>query len=142
MRAGIRRSRKSLARVLADRGLTQVACVYCGQAPATTWDHLHPIAGDGLDVHCNRVPACHGCNTAKDAEDYWVYLSGHHDPAGVRTRIEDWFDPRREGFTVIVDGYRFPYVVVIKPRSRVLIWATGESLRVPVWRNVVIERRS
>jgi len=39
-------------------------CAYCG-APATTWDHIIPVAGGGRTEPNNIVPACMSCNSRK-----------------------------------------------------------------------------
>lgn len=42
-------------------------CVYCGQ-PATTVDHIRPLARGGHEVEYNLVPACARCNKSKNAK--------------------------------------------------------------------------
>lgn len=42
-------------------------CVYCG-APATTVDHVVPLARNGLETESNLVPACGSCNSSKGAK--------------------------------------------------------------------------
>lgn len=39
-------------------------CCYC-DSPATTLDHVTPIAKGGADAEWNLVPACHLCNSRK-----------------------------------------------------------------------------
>ena len=41
-------------------------CVYCGQ-PATTVDHVRPLARGGWEHEANLVPACGSCNYSKCA---------------------------------------------------------------------------
>ena len=42
-------------------------CVYCG-APATTVDHVTPLAKGGRHAVSNLVPACQPCNSSKAAK--------------------------------------------------------------------------
>jgi 5-methylcytosine-specific restriction endonuclease McrA len=53
------------------------SCAYC-PAPATTWDHVEPVARGGETIHGNVVPACVSCNSSKkDAEVItWVRRTG------------------------------------------------------------------
>ncbi len=48
------------------------ACAYCGD-PATSWDHVRPIAWGGEDEPHNMVPACWPCNKAKRAQPAEVF---------------------------------------------------------------------
>lgn len=41
-------------------------CVYCG-LPATTADHVRPLARGGHEAACNLVPACAFCNNSKNS---------------------------------------------------------------------------
>lgn len=43
-------------------------CVYCG-APATTVDHVIPVAKGGTSDPGNLVAACIACNASKQARD-------------------------------------------------------------------------
>lgn len=48
-------------------------CVYCG-APATGFDHLHPLARGGGHTIENQAPACIDCNRRKSNRPIWVML--------------------------------------------------------------------
>jgi len=64
-----RRSRKTpdvSGEALADI-LASGPCVYCG-APATTVDHVTPLAKGGRHAVSNLVPACQPCNSSKAAK--------------------------------------------------------------------------
>lgn len=52
-------SRKVYAAILAAG-----PCVYCG-TPATSVDHVRPLARGGLEIEANLVPACDRCNSGK-----------------------------------------------------------------------------
>lgn len=56
-------------------------CVYCG-APATTVDHVTPLARGGHEAEYNLVPACSQCNTSKGPK-----LLNEWDPARVTHAI-------------------------------------------------------
>lgn len=43
------------------------ACAYCGKAEQITLDHFIPISKGGTDSLWNIVPACHSCNSSKNA---------------------------------------------------------------------------
>lgn len=61
--AGNSRRRTALVRqVLAVKGRT---CHLCGQAGATTADHVIPWSHGGRNVMENLEPAHHGCNSAR-----------------------------------------------------------------------------
>jgi 5-methylcytosine-specific restriction endonuclease McrA len=49
-------------------------CAYCA-APATTWDHVVPVALGGDTLPGNVVPACVPCNSSKKASDVVKWLS-------------------------------------------------------------------
>ena len=52
-------------------------CAYCPR-PATTIDHIEPIARGGLDAPENVVPACRSCNSSKGAKPlliWWLHRS-------------------------------------------------------------------
>jgi 5-methylcytosine-specific restriction endonuclease McrA len=54
--------RRQRARILAENPV----CQYCG-GPATTVDHVIPLARGGTDDLANLVPACAVCNGRKGA---------------------------------------------------------------------------
>ncbi|MFC4128891.1 HNH endonuclease [Nocardia rhizosphaerae] len=58
-------------------------CAYC-PAPATTWDHIHPVSLGGDTVPGNLVPACSPCNSSKKSSNVldWCEKTGR-DPFGV-----------------------------------------------------------
>jgi hypothetical protein len=47
-----------------------VKCHYCGEAEATTDDHVIPIAMGGPSHRWNMAPACLACNQKKAAKSY------------------------------------------------------------------------
>lgn len=53
-------------------------CAYC-QAPATTWDHIVPVADGGRTQPGNILPACVSCNSRKGARDVYDFI----DSAGI-----------------------------------------------------------
>lgn len=58
-------------------------CAYC-ECAATSWDHLHPVAGGGKTEPGNIVPACASCNSSKKDRDVfdWMLVRGvRHKPA-------------------------------------------------------------
>lgn len=62
-------------------------CVYC-LAPATTVDHVVPLAFGGNSHPDNLVPACFGCNNRKGAMPLIIFLAHFKlDPTGY-ARIE------------------------------------------------------
>jgi 5-methylcytosine-specific restriction endonuclease McrA len=42
-------------------------CHWCGQ-PATTADHVHPLAYGGTHDQANLVPSCVSCNASRGTE--------------------------------------------------------------------------
>jgi hypothetical protein len=58
---------RNRARLLADRP----PCHWCG-APATTADHLVPVARGGTHDPANLVPACKPCNSSRRADPRWT----------------------------------------------------------------------
>jgi 5-methylcytosine-specific restriction endonuclease McrA len=48
-------------------------CAYCGE-PATTWDHVHPVAEGGDTTPDNILPACAPCNSSKGTRDVYEWL--------------------------------------------------------------------
>ena len=48
-------------------------CAYC-QSKATTWDHVYPIAINGITTPSNIVPACASCNSSKQDKDVIEWL--------------------------------------------------------------------
>lgn len=84
--AGARYARDRKIRKLTDLGahtpgefLTVLAecggaCVYCG-APATTRDHVVPVAVGGSDSVLNIVPSCKPCNSSKGDMPLIVWLA-------------------------------------------------------------------
>jgi hypothetical protein len=58
-------------------------CIYCRQADATRWDHLHPVSRGGDTVPGNLVPACGSCDDSKqDREvDEWIQGGSAKRPA-------------------------------------------------------------
>jgi 5-methylcytosine-specific restriction endonuclease McrA len=78
--AGNARRRLALVRlVLAVKGRT---CHLCGQAGATTADHLIPRSHGGRNVLENLEPAHQGCNSVRKALPLAVWFARHP----VRTR--------------------------------------------------------
>lgn len=51
-------------------------CAYCGTAPATTRDHVKPLARGGRDHISNIVGACWPCNSRKGTQT-WEPLRRH-----------------------------------------------------------------
>ncbi len=49
-------------------------CAYC-PAPATTRDHVRPLAMGGAHVASNIVPACLSCNCKKRDSLLWVPMA-------------------------------------------------------------------
>jgi len=41
-------------------------CVYCGESPASCWDHMIPFCWGGSNEQSNMVPACLSCNSKKN----------------------------------------------------------------------------
>lgn len=62
--------RRNRAALLADSPVC-VLRIHCDGAPATTADHIVPVAGGGTNALTNLRPACLSCNTARGA--------GHRD---------------------------------------------------------------
>lgn len=58
-------------------------CAYCG-APATTLDHLYPIARGGTDYIENIVPACRPCNSSKSDNTLREWLGLDVRPVNTR----------------------------------------------------------
>lgn len=54
------------------------ACHYCG-APATTVDHVVPLASGGTHAVINTVPACRPCNEQKGQSMYESHCQGCAD---------------------------------------------------------------
>lgn len=48
-------------------------CAYC-MKPATTWDHIIPVARGGETIPSNIVPACTSCNSSKKTKDVFEWL--------------------------------------------------------------------
>lgn len=55
-------------------------CAYC-QSPATTWDHIHPVAKQGNSTPGNIVPCCASCNSSKKDQDLeeWLDKTNRHN---------------------------------------------------------------
>jgi hypothetical protein len=53
-------------------------CAYC-QQPATTWDHIVPVAKGGNSVPGNVVPCCQSCNSSKKDTDLFDWLDKNAD---------------------------------------------------------------
>jgi hypothetical protein len=68
---------------------TGATCAYC-PAPATSWDHVRPIAWGGEDEPHNMVPACWPCNKAKRGQPAEVFRLS-------RPEREQWL--RERGWT-------------------------------------------
>lgn len=49
-------------------------CAFCSE-PATTFDHLHPIARGGRTEPGNMVPACRPCNSSKKSRRLFEWLN-------------------------------------------------------------------
>jgi 5-methylcytosine-specific restriction endonuclease McrA len=71
------------------------ACAYCGCQPEkVTLDHVIPKAKGGTTHRANLVPACAGCNVAKNHCDVWAWY--HDQPffcADRSARIRQWHAP-------------------------------------------------
>lgn len=50
-------------------------CAYCQRNPATTMDHIVPVAKGGQSVRGNLLPACGSCNSRKYTKDLEPFLS-------------------------------------------------------------------
>jgi hypothetical protein len=70
-------------------------CAYCGCQPEkVTLDHVVPKARGGTTERANLVPACAGCNGAKNHCDVWAwYRLQPFFCAGREARIRDWLAP-------------------------------------------------
>jgi len=51
------------------------ACAYCVTEPATTFDHIIPVARGGQTVPGNIVPACGSCNSSKRQRDVFEWAA-------------------------------------------------------------------
>jgi 5-methylcytosine-specific restriction endonuclease McrA len=70
-----RRGAKYTAEALAwIRSLKDPRCAYC-DAPATEIDHVVPISLGGTGERDNLVPACRGCNAAKNNSPLEEFLN-------------------------------------------------------------------
>lgn len=76
-----------------------VLCIYCGSAPATRWDHLHPVSKGGDSSAGNLVPACGRCDDSKQDStiDEWAHSKGKYRPSAtrvsaIRARIKEYQD--------------------------------------------------
>jgi len=58
-------------------------CVYCDNAEASRWDHLHPVSKGGDSSPGNLVPACGRCDDSKQDRtiEEWVASKSKHRPA-------------------------------------------------------------
>lgn len=84
-RGSTRRQRQRRERILRRDKHT---CFYCG-GPATTEDHLVPVARGGSESDSNLVAACGPCNYAKGAKTVAEFrgVGGHpHAPGGETAR--------------------------------------------------------
>jgi hypothetical protein len=65
-----------------------VNCVYCGEALATRWDHLHPVSKGGDSSPGNLVPACSRCDDSKQDRtiDEWAHSRSKHRPSPDRVK--------------------------------------------------------
>lgn len=61
-------------------------CVYCDNAEASRWDHLHPVSRGGDSTPGNLVPACGRCDDSKQDRtiEEWVASKSKHRPAAER----------------------------------------------------------
>lgn len=55
-------------------------CAYClTKCESLTQDHIVPISASGRHVDENIVPACHSCNSRKNASSLLTYLGKQTD---------------------------------------------------------------
>jgi hypothetical protein len=66
-----------------------VLCIYCGTAPATRWDHLHPVSKGGDSGPGNLVPACGRCDDSKQDStiEEWAASGAKHRPPPSRAPV-------------------------------------------------------
>lgn len=66
-----------------------VLCIYCETAPATRWDHLHPVSKGGDSSPGNLVPACGRCDDSKQDStiEEWAASKAKHRPAASRVPV-------------------------------------------------------
>jgi hypothetical protein len=55
-------------------------CTYCNQEAETTFDHIVPVASDGLNEIKNMVPACQSCNSSKSDRNILEWHQEHEIP--------------------------------------------------------------
>ena len=55
-------------------------CTYCNQEAETTFDHIVPVAADGLNEIKNMVPACQSCNSSKSDRNILEWHQEHEIP--------------------------------------------------------------
>ncbi len=56
------------------------ACVYCGSADISGFDHLIPASQEGPTSFENLAPCCRSCNATKGARPIWVMLGRERFP--------------------------------------------------------------
>lgn len=55
-------------------GLYDGECSYC-EDPATTFDHVHPVARGGKTEWTNMMPCCRPCNSSKKDSDLYEWAA-------------------------------------------------------------------
>lgn len=66
-----------------------VMCIYCDEAVATRWDHLHPVSRGGDSSPGNLVPACGRCDDSKQDKtiEEWAASRAKYRPDSDRVSI-------------------------------------------------------
>lgn len=60
--------------------MTDNRCSYCGRDGKMTMDHVVPLSRGGLHAVENVTPACHSCNSRKNAKDVRDWMPGWVPP--------------------------------------------------------------
>lgn len=105
-----------------------LSCLYCRQAPATRWDHLHPVSRGGDTVPGNLVPACGSCDDSKqdrDVEDWLASASEKRPPIGEQARIVAEVEAYRTHFQYVPRSFEDK----LSPQQLVTYRAFQEELR-------------
>lgn len=103
-------------------------CAYC-RAPATTWDHIHPLHWGGADHPDNLTPACRPCNQRKGEQPVEVWRMSPAErkrwlhERGWRRRRELPRDPSDRHYALFA-GQRF-----IIPRDSAELWFDPQTGR-------------
>lgn len=92
---------RAAMRVLGQRDLEALACVYC-DAAATTWDHLEALvrdsrpSGHGHTVG-NLVPACRHCNSERGNKPWRDWMAGKGMSVERIARLQTYHETFRVG---------------------------------------------